>query len=93
MNNELLLNQIKLAIQSMDQEALEHFNKLMPDFLQCFTNKEFSATLIIKEAKEEYGDVHAINANEFEMNDMLFGLCDLLGLLDFQRATLPQWLN
>jgi hypothetical protein len=93
MTNELLLNQIKTAMQSMDAEALDHFLKLMPDFLQCFTDEKVSATLLIKEAKEEYGDVHAINATEFEMNDMLFGVCDLLGLLDFQKATLPQWLN
>jgi hypothetical protein len=93
MTNELLLNQIKTVMQSMDAEALDHFLKLMPDFLQCFTDEKVSATLLIKEAKEEYGDVHAINATEFEMNDMLFGVCDLLGLLDFQKATLPQWLN
>jgi hypothetical protein len=65
----------------------------MPDFLQCFTDKEVSAKLVIKEAKEDYGDVHAINANEFEMNDMLFDLCELLGLLDFQKAQLPVYLN
>jgi hypothetical protein len=93
MTNELLLKQIKTAMQDMHPEALDHFLKLMPDFLQCFTDEEVSATLLIKEGKEEFGDVHAINATEFEMNDMLFGVCDLLGLLDFQKATLPQWLN
>ena len=93
MTDQLLLEQIKTAMQTMDQDALEHFKKLMPDFLQCFTDKEVSATLVIKEAKEDYGDVHAINANEFEMNDMLFDLCELLGLLDFQKAQLPVYLN
>jgi hypothetical protein len=93
MTDQLLLEQIKTAMQTMDQYALEHFKKLMPDFLQCFTDKEVSATLVIKEAKEDYGDVHAINANEFEMNDMLFDLCELLGLLDFQKAQLPVYLN
>ena len=61
--------------------------------------KNFSETrshevfLIIKEAKEEFGDVHSINANEFEMNDMIFGLCEVLGLIDFQKAQLPAYLN
>ena len=80
-------------MQGMDAESSEHFLKLMPDILQCFTDKQFSATLIIKEAKEEFGDLHSINANEFEMNDMIFGLCEVLGLIDFQKAKLPQWLN
>ncbi len=93
MNNEVLLEQIKSAMQGMDAEAHEHFLKLMPDILQCFTDKQFSATLIIKEAKEEFGDLHSINANEFEMNSMLFGLCEVLGLLDFQKAKHPLWLN
>ena len=77
----------------MDPEALEHFAKLMPDFLKCFIDEQLSATLIIKEAKEEFGDVHSINANEFEMNDMIFGLCEVLGLIDFQKAKLPAFLN
>jgi len=93
MTDDKLLEQIKSAIQGMDAEAHEHFLKLMPDILQCFTDKQFSATLIIKEAKEEFGDLHSINANEFEMNSMLFGLCEVLGLLDFQKAKLPLWLN
>jgi len=67
MNKEILLEQIKTSIQGMDPEAHEHFAKLMPDFMKCFTNEKLSATLIIKEAKEEFGDVHSINANEFEM--------------------------
>ena len=93
MNKEILLEQIKTSIQSMDPEALEHFAKLMPDFLKCFTDEQLSATLIIKKAKEEFGDVHSINANEFEMNDMIFGLCEVLGLIDFQKAQLPAYLN
>jgi hypothetical protein len=93
MTDDKLLEQIKSAIQGMDAEAHEHFLKLMPDILQCFTDKQFSATLIIKEVKEEFGDLHSINANEFEMNGMLFGLCEVLGLLDFQKSKLPQWLN
>ena len=93
MTDDKLLEQIKSAIQGMDAEAHEHFLKLMPDILQCFTDKQFSATLIIKEVKEEFGDLHSINANEFEMNSMLFGLCEVLGLLDFQKAKLPLWLN
>ena len=93
MTDGLLLEQIKSAMQGMDAEAHSHFLKLMPDILQCFTDKQFSATLIIKEAKEEFGDLHSINANEFEMNSMLFGLCEVLGLLDFQKAKLPLWLN
>jgi hypothetical protein len=93
MTDDKLLEQIKSAIQGMDAEAHEHFLKLMPDILQCFTDKQFSATLIIKEVKQEFGDLHSINANEFEMNSMLFGLCEVLGLLDFQKSKLPQWLN
>jgi hypothetical protein len=93
MTDDKLLEQIKSAMQGMDAEAHEHFLKLMPNILQCFTDKQFSATLIIKEAKEEFGDLHSINANEFEMNSMLFGLCEVLGLLDFQKSKLPQWLN
>jgi hypothetical protein len=93
MNKEILLEQIKTSIQGMDPEALEHFAKLMPYFLKCFTDEQLSATLIIKEAKEEFGDVHSINANEFEMNDMIFGLCEVLGLIDFQKAKLPAYLN
>ena len=93
MTNEVLLEQIKSALQSMDAESHAHFLKLMPNILQCFTDKQFSATLIIKEVKEEFGDLHSINANEFEMNSMLFGLCEVLGLLDFQKAKLPLWLN
>ena len=93
MTNELLLEQIKTAMQCMDAESGEHFLKLMPDILQCFTDKQFSATLIIKEAKEEFGNLHSINANEFEMNSMLFGICEVLGLLDVQKTKLPQWLN
>ena len=80
-------------MQGMNAESSEHFLKLMPDILQCFTDKQFSATLIIKEAKEEFGDLHSINANEFEMNNMLFGICEVLGLLDVQKTKLPQWLN
>ena len=93
MNKEILLEQIKISIHGMDPEALEHFAKLMPDFLKYFTDEQLSATLIIKEAKEEFGDVHSINANEFEMNDMIFGLCEVLGLIDFQKAKLPAYLN
>ena len=93
MTNDMLLEKIKTAMQGMNNESNEHFLKLMPDILQCFTDKQFSATLIIKEAKEEFGDLHSINANEFEMNDMIFGLCEVLGLIDFQKAKLPQWLN
>ena len=93
MTNEILLEQIKTAMQGMNDESREHFSKLMPDILQCFTYEQFSATLIIKEAKEEFGDLHSINANEFEMNSMLFGICEVLGLLDFQKTKLPQWLN
>ena len=93
MNKEILLEQIKISIHGMDPEALEHFAKLMPDFLKCFTDEQLSATLIIKEAKEEFGDVHSINANEFEMNDMIFGLCEVLGLIDFQKTKLPAYLN
>ena len=93
MTAEILLEQIKTAMQGMDTEALEHFTKLMPDFLICFTDEQLSATLIIKEAKEEFGDIHSINANEFEMNDMIFGLCEVLGLIDFQKAKLPAYLN
>ena len=93
MNKELLLEQMKTAMQGMDPDALEHFAKLMPDFMKCFTDEQFSATLIIKESKEEFGDVHSINANEFEMNDMIFGLCEVLGLIDFQKAILPTYLN
>ena len=93
MTNEILLEKIKTAVQGMNAESSEHFLKLMPDILQCFTDKQFSATLIIKEAKEEFGDLHSINANEFEMNSMLFGICEVLGLLDVQKTKLPQWLN
>ena len=93
MTNEILLEKIKTAMQCMDAESGEHFLKLMPDILRCFTDKQFSATLIIKEVKEEFGDLHSINANEFEMNSMLFGICEVLGLLDVQRTKLPQWLN
>ena len=93
MTNEILLEKIKTAMQCMDAESSEHFLKLMPDILQCFTDKQFSATLIIKEAKEEFGNLHSINANEFEMNSMLFGICEVLGLLDVQKTKLPQWLN
>ena len=93
MTNEILLEKIKTAMQGMNAESSEHFLKLMPDILQCFTDKQFSATLIIKEAKEEFGDLHSINANEFEMNNMLFGICEVLGLLDVQKTKLPQWLN
>ncbi len=93
MTNDMLLEKIKTAMQGMNNESNEHFLKLMPDILQCFTDEQFSATLIIKEAKEEFGDVHSINANEFEMNDMIFGLCEVLGLIDFQKAQLPAYLN
>ena len=93
MKNEILLEQIETAMQCMDAESGEHFLKLMPDILRCFTDKQFSATLIIKEAKEEFGDLHSINANEFEMNNMLFGICEVLGLLDVQKTKLPQWLH
>jgi hypothetical protein len=27
------------------------------------------------------------------MNDMIFGLCEVLGLIDFQKAQLPAYLN
>ena len=91
MTAEILLEQIKTAMQGMYTEALEHFTKLMPDFLKCFTDEQLSATLIIKEAKEEFGDVHSINSNEFAMNDMIFGLCEVLGLIDFQKAKLPAY--
>ena len=93
MNKEILIEQIKTAMQGMDAVALEHFSKLMPDFLKCFTDEQFSATLIIKEAKEEFGDVHSINADEFEMNDMIFGLCEVLGLNDLQQIKIPAYLN
>ena len=93
MTEKILLEQIKTAIQGMDTEALEHFAKLMPDFLRCFTDEQLSATLIIKEAKEEFGDVHSINADEFEMNDMIFGLCEVLGLNDLQKIKIPAYLN
>ena len=93
MNEILMLKQIKAAMQNMHPEALEHFFKLMPEFLQCFTDEALSATLIIKAAQQEAGDVHTINADEFEMNDMVFELCQLLGLIDFQTAELPTYLN
>ena len=93
MNKEIFLEQIKTAMQGMDPDALEHFAKLMPDFLKCFTDEQLSATLIIKETKEEFGDVHSINADEFEMNNMILGLCEVLGLIDFQKAKLPAYLN
>jgi len=93
MNKEILLEQIKNAMQGMDPDALEYFAKLMPEFMKCFTDEKLSATLIIKEAKEEFGDVHSIKADEFEMNDMIFGLCEVLGLIDFQKAQLPAYLN
>ena len=93
MTNDILLEKIKTAMQGMNAESSELFLKLMPDILQCFTDKQFSATLIIKEAKEEFGDLHSINANEFEMNSMLFGICEVLGLLDVQKTKLLQWLN
>ena len=80
-------------MQGMNDESNDHFLKLMPDILLCFTDKQFSATLIIKENKEEFGDLHSINANEFEMNSMLFGICEVLGLLDVQKTKLPQWLH
>jgi len=93
MINEVLLEQIKTAMQGMDPVALEHFAKLMPNFMKCFTDEQLSATLIIKEAKEEFGDVHSINADEFEMNDMIFGLCEVLGLNDLQKIKIPAYLN
>lgn len=93
MTNDILLEKIKTAMQGMNDESNDHFLKLMPDILQCFTDKQFSATLIIKENKEEFGDLHSINANEFEMNSMLFGICEVLGLLDVQKTKLPQWLH
>ena len=93
MTEQILLEQIKTAMQGMDPDALEHFAKLMPDFMKCFTDEKLSATLIIKEAKEEFGDVHSINADEFEMNNMIFGLCEVLGLIDFQKAQFPAFLN
>jgi hypothetical protein len=93
MINEVLLEQIKNAMQGMDADALEHFAKLMPNFMKCFTDEQFSATLIIKEAKEEFGDVHSINADEFEMDDMIFGLCEVLGLNDLQKIKIPAYLN
>ena len=93
MNKEIFLEQIKTAMQGMDAVALEHFAKLMPDFMKCFTDEKLSATLIIKEAKEEFGDVHSINADEFEMNDMIFGLCEVLGLNDLQKIKIPAYLN
>jgi hypothetical protein len=93
MNKDILLEQIKTAIQGMDPDALEHFVKLMPDFMKCFTDEQLSATLIIKEVKEEFGDVHSINADEFEMNDMIFGLCEVLGLNDLQKIKIPAYLN
>jgi hypothetical protein len=93
MTNEILLEKIKTAMQCMNAESTEHFLKLMPDILQCFTDKQFSATLIIKEAKEEFGNLNSINANEFEMNNMLFGICEVLGLLDVQKTKLPAYLN
>ena len=93
MTNEILLEKIKTAMQGMNAESSAHFLKLMPDILQCFTDEQFSATLIIKETKEEFGDLHSINANEFEMNSMLFGICEVLGLLDVQKTKLPAYLN
>jgi hypothetical protein len=93
MNKEILLEQIKNAMQGMDPDALEYFAKLMPEFMKCFTDEKLSATLIIKEAKEEFGDVHSINADEFEMNDMIFGLCEVLGLNDLQKIKIPAYLN
>ncbi len=93
MNKEILSEQIKTAMQGMDADALEHFAKLMPDFMKCFTDERLSAMLIIKEAKEEFGDVHSINADEFEMNDMIFGLCEVLGLNDLQKIKIPAYLN
>jgi hypothetical protein len=93
MTNELLLKQIKTAMQDMHPEALDHFLKLMPDFLQCFTDEEVSATLIIKAVHQEVGDVHSINADELEMNEMVFELCQLLGFIDFQAATAPVCLH
>ena len=93
MTNDILLEKIKTAMQGMNDESNDHFLKLMPDILLCFTDKQFSATLIIKENKEEFGDLHSINANEFEMNSMLFGICEVLGLLDVQKTKLPQWLH
>ena len=93
MINEVLLEQIKTAMQGMDADALQHFANLMPEFMKCFTDEKFSATLIIKEAKEEFGDVHSINADEFEMNDMIFGLCEVLGLNDLQKIKIPAYLN
>ena len=93
MNKDILLEQIKTAMQGMDPDALEYFVKLMPDFMKCFTDEQLSATLIIKEVKEEFGDVHSINADEFEMNDMIFGLCEVLGLNDLQKIKIPAYLN
>jgi len=38
MENKILLEQFNSAIQGMDPEALEHFAKLMPDFMKCFSD-------------------------------------------------------
>ncbi len=93
MNETMMLKQIKTAMQNMHPEALDHFFKLMPDFLQCFTDEAVSATLIIKAVQQEAGDVHSINADELEMNAMVFELCQLLGFIDFQIDTAPKCLH
>jgi hypothetical protein len=50
-----LLEEIRSAMIKMNDEQLEHFKSLIPAILTCYMDESFSATVIIKEEKDDFG--------------------------------------
>ena len=88
-----LIDEIRSAMNKMNDEQLEHFKGLIPALLTCYTNESFSATVIIKDEKDDFGSVHAVNADDFQINDMLLTTCDAMGLNELQKTNRPLWMN
>ena len=88
-----LLDEIRSAMNKMDDEQLEHFKSLIPALLTCYMDESFSATVIIKEDKDGFGSVHSVNADDFQINDMLLSTCDAMGLNELQNANRPLWFH
>ena len=88
-----LLDEIRSAMIKMDDEQLEHFKSLIPALLTCYMDESFSATVIIKKDKDGFGSVHSVNADDFQINDMLLSTCDAMGLNELQNANQPLWFH
>ena len=88
-----LLEEIRSAMIKMNDEQLEHFKSLIPAILTCYMDESFSATVIIKEEKDDFGSVHSVNADDFQINDMLLSTCDAMGLNELQNANRPLWFH